>query len=151
MFSDEFAQTGDGPLGYYFMNFEGEYLSYINNPNLEGINRDGITMKGAFSLSWSDAQGQFAIAYHDSTFEGYKIAVTDLTGSYYREYTSGAFIDDHPRWGPEGKTILFDRIALFDHTFTDYRLMVLDMETGAVREFAKPETYGAVALWLPDY
>lgn len=151
VFSDEFSIEKKGPIGFYFMSLQGEYLGLINNPNLEHIVRNGIVMKGIFHLAWHDASSRFAVAYHDSTFAGYKIAVTDLRGTNFKTYTSGEFIDDHPRWGPDGKTILFDRINLMDHSFGGHRLMELDLGTGEVREFADPKTYGAVGLWLPDF
>lgn len=151
VFSNEQFYEGHGPLGYYFMDLEGAYLGRIDNPHLELINQGGINTKAAYSPAWNDTSRLFAIAYNDSTFSGYRIAVTTLDGAYYKEYTSGAFIDDHPRWGPGGKTILFDRRALFDSTFTGYSLMEVDLETGAVREFARPEVFGAVALRFPDY
>ena len=151
VFSGEQNYAGQGPLGYYFMDLEGNYLGLVDNPRLEYVNRDGVIKKGSLSPEWSDEVELFAVAYHDSTFEGYKIVVTDLNGSYWRELTSGEHIDDHPRWGPGGRTILFDRRPPLSGYFTDYRLMEVDLGTGEVREFAKPSAFGAVALRFPDY
>ena len=152
VFSNEQFYTGQGPLGMYFMDLDGNYLAHLDNPHLELINRDGINKKAAYSPSWNDEVGLFAIARSDSTRPGYRIAVTDLSGGYYREYTSGDYIDDNPRWGPGGDVILFDRIEIEDYSYTGYRVMVADLKTGEVRELVKPSAVdGAVALRFPDY
>ena len=152
VFSNEQFYTRQGPLGMYFMDLDGNYLSHLDNPHLEMINRDGVNKKVAYNPSWNDEIGLFAIARSDSTRPGYRIAVTDLSGGYYREYTSGDYIDDNPRWGPGGDVILFDRRAVEDYTDTGYRVMVADLKTGKVRELVKPNAVdGAVALRFPDY
>lgn len=138
---------------FYFLSPEGYYLAHIDNPHLEFIyERRGVAEKAAYSLAWNDKRKLLAFAYSNSAFPGYKIAVTNLDGSYYREYTTGNYIDDHPRWGPDGEFILFDRRGIQDYEYTDYRTMLLNLETGQVREFVEPEVIdGAVALRFPDY
>lgn len=84
--------------------------------------------------------------------QGNKIAVTDFTGNYYKEYTNGDFVDDHPKWGPDGKTILFDRRALNDHSITGYKIMKINTETGEVTEFINPNVIsGAISLLYPEF
>ena len=139
------------PRGFYYMDLEGNYLSYIDNPHLEWINHNGVNKKAAYHPDWNNELGLFVYAEIDSTVPGFKIAVTDLHGSYYRAYTSGNYIDDHPTWGPEGLSILFQRRNLQDYSGPD-KMMLLDLETGQVQEFVKPAAIdGVTSLAYPDY
>jgi len=140
------------PPGFYFMDLNGNYLSRINNFHLETVNRNGVDLKAAFNPEWSDELQLFAYADVDSAYPGFRIAVTNLDGSYFQIYTNGDYFDDHPSWGPQGKTILFDRRKLSSYS-TVSKVMIVDLETGSVREFVKPKNIrGATSLLLlPDY
>jgi len=150
VFSNEAPATGH-PTGFYFMDVAGNYLARIQNPHLELINRNGINKKVAYHPRWSDDHQLLVMAYHDSTFVGYKIVVANLDGSYYREYTSGEYIDDFPEWGPAG-TVVFDRVSRGWDPWTAHQVMRLNLETGAVYEFVDPAVIdGAVGLRFPAY
>ena len=150
VFSGEGDATG-GPVGYYYMSPEGRYLGPVENPRLRYVNRDGVTRQGAFDPDWDGAQRLLAVSYVDSTLAGYRVAVTDLEGRVWRELTAGDQIDGHPVWGPGGRTVLFDRRAPFDGSFTGYRAMAVDVVSGQVRALAEPQTFGAVGLRSPDF
>ncbi|KPK90331.1 hypothetical protein AMJ80_08540 [bacterium SM23_31] len=143
VFSNNTKDTGQ-PIGYYLMDLEGNYLSRINNTNLELINVKGINKKAAYNPNWNNKLGLFVYAQSDSTIPGYKISVTNLDGSYFRSYTSGEYIDDYPVWGPEGKYILFNRGLK--------RIMIIDVATGEVSYFLKPgDIPGSLGFRYPDY
>ncbi|KPK95540.1 hypothetical protein AMJ80_05005 [bacterium SM23_31] len=123
--------------GVYFTDHEGSCLTLINNPYLE-------TSKifGKF-LRWSNDLGLIVYVENDTTLGGTKISVTNSDGSYYRCYTSGEFNDTSPVWGPESKTILFERGRI---------IYIIDIETGDISEFATSYfIYGAHGLSYPDY
>lgn len=152
VFSDDPSAPGSGK-GYFIMDLEGRYLARIDNPQLEHINIGGITKWGAYYPTWNDDLKLFTFSRVDSTVRGFKIAVTDLEGSPYREYTSGEeYLDRHPDWGPSG-TILFDRVRPGSPGgWRDYRVMVLQIKKGAVRELVEPAVInGAAGLRFPDY
>ncbi len=140
-------------LGLYYADMNFNSLSYLNNSHLELINRDGINLKAAYHIKWNNKLGLFTYAQSDSTIKGYKIAVTNLDGSYYRSYTSGEYyIDDHPTWGPEGKTILFDRRAVIDHNAESSKIMTVNVESGQVKVFLAPGAfYRTTSLYHPNY
>ena len=142
----------DGKPGFYLADLNGNYLGTIDNPHLELINRNGINKKAAYNPNWNDKLGLFVYAQSDSTIPGYKISVTNLDGSYYRSYTSGEYIDDHPVWGPEGRYILFDRSYDVHSQPLNYRIMLIDRETGIVENFLKPgDIPGSLGFRYPDY
>lgn len=150
VFSNDTATTHQ-PLGLYFMDLSGHYLSRIENPHLELINHNGVDVKAPFNPEWNDDLQLFVFAQVDSSlFPGFAIAVTNLDGSFYQTYTDGAVFDDHPTWRPDGKTILFDRHKLSSYG-TEYKVMIVDLETGSVKEFVKPKNIrGATSLRFPD-
>lgn len=151
IFSNNTEETQQ-PVGYYLMDSNGNYIDKINNTHLDYINRNGIIKKGALNIEYSASSNLFVFAEIDSNVEGYKIAVTDFSGNYYKEYTAGNFIDDHPKWGPDGKTILFDRREIFDQSFTGFKIMKINIESGAITEFVSPNIIsGAVSLRYPEF
>lgn len=151
VFSDAPSAPGRGK-GYFFMTPDGHYLSRIENPHLGQINRDGTNKKAPYFLAWNDELGLFAYSQVDSTVSGFKIAVTNLDGSYYQTYTSGEYLDRRPVWGPNN-TILFERVRpQSPGGWKDFRVMVLDRESGEIRQLVDPSVIdGAVALRYPDY
>ena len=92
------------------------------------------------------------MAYFDSTMDGWKIAVTNLDGTYYEEFTNGDYLDENPCWGPGDNIILFDRRDPGDYSGSNSKVMALDINSGEVWELVEPAVLnGASTLSLPDY
>ena len=123
---------------FYLLNLLDNSLGKIDNPYLT-YTVNG-RMRAASHFDWNSESELLVYS------ENGKISVTNLDGSYYRNYTQGNR-DYYPVWGPEGKTVLFQRGSELRG-----RIMVLNVETGEVREFVIPETIdNAIALRFPDY
>ena len=150
VFSDDTMSTQQPP-GYYYMDLNGNYLGRLNNPHLEFIRRDRYSyLKAAWKPDWNEALGLIVYSQKDNTaFRGQKVAVTNLDGSYFKTYTSGEYMDTDPVWGPDGKTVLFWRS---DFPTGNSRVLLLDLESGRISLFVKPEKIGgATELSEPDY
>lgn len=151
VFSNDTATTKNKP-GFYLTDLQFNYLSFIDNPHFQYHSPSGFLRNAALNPEWNENLGLFVYALVESGFAGYKIAVTNLDGSYYRVYTSGDYIDDHPAWGPEGKTILFDRRRPTDYSGLASQVMTIDVETGDMRVFVGARTINnATRLRYPDY
>ena len=156
VFSSDSIETQQ-PEGFYFTDRNGKYLSRIDNPHLMSKTRVNKLTREAFTLDWNEASGLIVYAEHfavGAINNNRTISVTNLDGSYYKRYTSGSDTDFFPVWGPDGKTILFERKPHFTLSADpkDNRIMILDIETGDVREFVSPGTIGgAIGLRFPDY
>ncbi len=137
--------------GYYFMDRAGSNLVPIDNPHLEHINRDGINKKAAYNAEWDEDLELFVYAEIDSTVRGYSISVTNLDGSYYQSYTYGGFLDDHPVWGPNGESILFERSEIFSMTDNVVEVFMIDVQSGDIKPFAKGKINGAQWINTIDY
>jgi len=153
VFSNNTAETGQ-PIGLYFMDLDGNYLSRIDNPYLRST-IDGVTIKSYFP-NWNNEIGLFVYSEINSTISGYRISVTDLEGTYYKHYTYGGTIDQYPVWGPGGKYILFERLPMSTVTDPvtrkDTKVMIIDCETGSTREFVAAKAVGgAVAIMHPVF
>lgn len=153
VFSNDSLVTGQPP-GYYLMNTNGNYISRVNNPHLLGRSKSGKLLE-SYDL---DCNSKLGLLVYGESFQseygiGSKISVTNLDGSYYINYTSGEYYDSEPAWGPEVKTILFERVPLiYASHFTHSKIMILNIETGEVREFIIPSFIdGAISLRYPDY
>ncbi|MFX0201744.1 MAG: hypothetical protein ACFFCW_37015 [Candidatus Hodarchaeota archaeon] len=151
-FSNNKAATKE-PLGFYFMDLNANYLSRINNPHLELVNRSGINLKAAYHPEWNDELDLLVYAQVDSAFPGIQIAVTNLDGTFYKTYsTGGSFIDDYPCWGPNGKSILFQRSNATDYGQEYARVMLLNLDTETDKELIFPYRINkASSLSYPDY
>jgi len=148
IFSNDTATT-NGPIGFYYWSQTAGYGQFLSNPNLQYINVGGIAKKAARNLDWSDKRQLFVLAQSDSTMTGYRIAITNLTGSVFQAYTNGDFLDDHPVWGPDENTVLFDRVAPSGGVVT---VMVLNLTTGGIHELVSVSSInGATELRMPDY
>jgi hypothetical protein len=124
----------------------------IDNPYFEFVWRNGLTIKGTVSLEYNHHNGLFAMACLDSTYPGYKLAITDLNGTQYQELTSGDYIDDHPCWGPDHRVIFFDRRDVDDYIGENSTVMAVDIQSGRIWELVNPAALnGATDLSLPDY
>lgn len=153
VFSNNTLETGE-PIGFYFMSLNGNYISRINNHHLESIIINGVTKKGTRNPQWSNLLKAFVFSEIDSLVPGYKISITDLYGNYYKSFTSGQYIDDYPVWGPDGKTILFDRrdLRTLGEKNKPHKIMILDVQSGKIKEFLKASTInGAYSLRYPAY
>ena len=139
VFSNITEETGQ-PYGFYFMDFQGNYLARINNPYI------------GYRRQWNNDIGLFVFYENDTVNVGRKIGVTNLDGSYYHIYTSGNYFDDFPCWGPDGNYILFNRADDIKGTGIFYKLMIIDIRSGEVREFLKPgDIPGAIMYLYPDF
>lgn len=47
-------------------------------------------------------------------FRGYKIIVTDLEGTFFKEYTNGIFQNRNPMWTKDGNIIFTEQRDIFD-------------------------------------
>jgi hypothetical protein len=82
-----------------------------------------------------------------------QLILTNLDGTFFQELTPmGLDRDIDPRWGPNG-IVLFNRAPRDIHR--DHlcgSIMLVDTETGAVREWLRPEAVeGAAHLCQPNY
>lgn len=168
--SDE-AATGSSLPGFYFMDAEtGEYLACVKNEHLQFAPKEGDPgeenwsgwKRSVFNPSYHEAEDLILFELHEDSpvdappaGQGFtvKLAVTNLSGTYFRELTSGEdYLDRYPRWGPDD-TILFDRVRPGNSGgLRGHRVMVLNFKTGTPKELVDPSVIdGAVALRFPDY
>ena len=134
------------------MDFQGNYLSRINNPFLEHIVIGSIIKKGALYPKWNADKELFVYMEMDTTIVGTRISTTDMYGEYYKTYTSGLYYDYFHCWGPGGDYILFNRADDIKGTGIFYKLMIIDVRSGEVREFLKPgDIPGAIMYLYPDF
>jgi Tol biopolymer transport system component len=85
-------------------------------------------------------------------YTGYRISVTNLDGTYYKNYTIGDYQDLHPVWGPDGKTIIFNRKIIGDDIDVSGKIMIIDCKTGMIREFITPDMIpNCLSLSYPDF
>jgi Tol biopolymer transport system component len=128
-------------LNYYTMSLEGEYIKRIDNPHLEYVVIDGIRKKGFSEVSWNDSLKLFAGSYNDNAeFDRFKIAVTDLEGDVFKEFTNGEYRNTHPRWTRDGKIIFAEQRDL-TKPHVDSELKLLDPETSEITDFFSEEQY----------
>jgi Tol biopolymer transport system component len=131
---------------FFLMTPKGQYISHLNSPYFTLTQKQGI-----YNLDWNDELKLFALTYNDTTSTGWKIAVTNLDGSYWVA-TSGQYADGLPSWGPNGQFVLFDRRGRRELAYTAHEVMRLEPKSGTVRELVEPgKIDGAVALRQPDY
>ncbi len=150
VFSNDSVTTGQPP-GFYFLDESYNYAKRINNPHLIGYNKNGY-LREALGLDYDRESGLIVYSEHHTDTIGEKISVTNLDGSYYRNYTSGDFNDLNPVWGYKSETILFMRNPVGPSRHRDSRIMILDVKSGRVREFVSPSVInGAAGLRSPDY
>jgi len=152
VFSNDSLVTGQPP-GFYLMDINGNYLSRVNNPHLLGRSKSGMLIR-ARCIDWNNRLKLLLYAEAIQTIHiTYKISVTNLDGTYYRNYTSGEYDDLYPVWGPDVKTIIFERTPLIHaNEYTHRKIMILNVETGEVRDFISPSCInGAISLRFPDY
>ncbi len=136
VFSNEF-----GALEFYLIDLEGEYLTEIDNPYIDGINEGGVTKRGIFDLAWNDSLRLIAAGYiNGSEFNGFKIIVTDLKGTFFNEFTSGIHVNTKPMWTKDGNIIFTEQRNRFNDQI-DSELKIIDLETGKIRTFFSKKEY----------
>ncbi|MFC1564339.1 hypothetical protein ACFL6G_05345 [candidate division KSB1 bacterium] len=130
--------------------FSGNYISKVDNPNLIRYTSDQTIKKYVDGIDFNSKYGLLTYREfnRDSGYIG-RIAVTDLKGDYYINYTDGPQ-DYNPVWGPGGRYILFQR-GLRESHYDYFKIMLIDTETGVVRDFILPEDFGAVSVKYPDF
>lgn len=148
---------GDSVRTFLFLDTKtGKFLERIENDHLRFVPDDNSGWNRAVhNAAYNDKDSLIAFEVHESTDDGFtaRIAVTDLGGSFFRTYTSGdGFLDRNPRWGPDG-VVLFDRVRpRSPGGWRDFRVMVLDIETGEINELVEPRLIdGASGLRNPDF
>ncbi len=91
VFSDDTMSTQQPP-GFYYMDSSGNYLGRIDNQHFEFIKGDQYSYKkAAWRPDWNEELGLVVYSQKDTTFQGTKIAVTNLDGTYYETFTSGQY------------------------------------------------------------
>jgi Tol biopolymer transport system component len=106
-----------------------------------------------FNPTWSP-DGR-AIAFSAQVGGVTDLFTYELEGGKLRQLTDDAFADLHPAWSPDGRTIAFvtDRFgtSLAQLDFGDYRLALLDVPSGAIRELpALSQGKHINPQWSPD-
>lgn len=149
MILKEFTYQENENPEFYLLNLLDKSLFKINNPYLFNTNNKGYKLN-AYALDWNNELRLFVYGERFQKVKGgigHKISVTNLNGNYYRNYTLGAS-DSFPVWGPEGKTILFQK----GFNGLASKIMIIDVQTGDIREFVHPTVInGAAGLRFPDY
>jgi len=125
---------------FYFMNSQGYYLSKINNPYLEQAN--------LYEVQWNDDLDLFLFSEesNNQTTLGSGICITDLEGKFFQRYTKGdRYFDEYPIWGP-GQNVLFRRRNIMDVGAKGAEIMQLDIISGQVISYLKPEDINAKTI-----
>jgi Tol biopolymer transport system component len=121
------------PPGLYFMDLQGNYISRINNPHLYG-----------YGFPLTDWNNDLKLLVYTEMYKAdvyrWKISVTNLDGSYYKNLTPEGNFDFIAYWGPDGKSILFERHNGGNSTEGWYnsKIMKVDFNTGKVSELFNP-------------
>lgn len=144
--------SGQEIPGLFFYLLSRDELERVRNPMLEQVLEPREQTRFVEGVDWDAGRRRLAVSITVPGARTSQIAITDLEGTVFETYTSGDFIDDHPRWGP-GNTVLFDRVAANTSTgIIGLRVMLLEVETGAVRELLPPGAVpGAVGIGWADY
>ena len=127
-------------LAHYTMTLSGEYIKRIDNPCLEYINTNGLIKRGVLHKAWNDSLKLFTGYYiNESSFEGFKIIVTDMNGNVCNEFTEGLYYNHSPRWLKTGEIIFTERRGFSEISNTQLKL--LDPITGKVTPFFGVEQF----------
>lgn len=125
-----YNDTGDSNC-LFIMPKTGNDLKQIINPYLEYINRNGIMKKSAMFTNWNEETQQFLYLALDSTQAAHRIAITNYSGTFQKEFTN-SYYDESPVWGPNNTIIFFDRVNTM---YEQEGMHVLNTTTGRVRSF----------------
>lgn len=148
--------TAERPARVFYMDRAGRFLGRPENPNLTYVWGDDQWDRQVLEPSWNEIENRVAYRLVEPNPDPNakrsltEIVVSDADGSGLQRYDLGvAFLDRFPRWGPNG-TILIDRAPYGSNDWRDHRIVVLDLASGAVREWADPAVFGAVGLRFPN-
>ncbi|MGB3541673.1 hypothetical protein, partial [Rubrivirga sp.] len=147
--------TPERPAGIFVMSRDGRLARRARNLNLSYAAEERRLTRGFTEPIMNEGRGLVASVWSElkpGTTSDYvvSLAVTDLDGTYFRSYELDSnYLNWHPHWGP-GETVLFERQPRGANDWRFHQAMVLDLETGSVRELADPATYGAVGMRMPD-
>ncbi|WP_420456729.1 hypothetical protein [Rubrivirga sp.] len=147
--------TPERPAGIFLMDLKGQLVRRAQNPNLSYVAAGGLRTQAFTEATVNEERGLIASIWAElrpGTMSDYDVslAVSDLDGRYFQTYgLDSTYLNWHPRWGP-GKTVLFEREPRGGADWRLHRAMVLDLETGSIRELADPAIYGAGGTRMPS-
>lgn len=143
-----------GRFPFYFFDGETEeYTEHVRNEYLKIVEWEDESRGGHKYAAFTPAYGNETdlIAFRQRSEGKTRLAITDVEGDCFGTYTDGQYLNGDLDWGAGG-TVLFDRHDSFGSGWSDYRVMVLDVQTGKVRSLVDPEVIdGALGLHSPDY
>ena len=113
--------------GVYRMDLEGNIHRKFNNPHFDRPFVDGRVLYGPYRFHYSMELSQFLLAIRKENERGFRIAATNIDGSYYEEFTSGEYIDDFPVFGPNNEFIIFSRRDIDDYIDENSKLMYINI------------------------
>lgn len=132
--------------GLYKMDLSGNVLDKIENPYFQRKIINGVVKSGPRTYYYSSELKKFLISMIVEDSDGYKIIATDLSGSYYEEFTDGNYLDDFPVYGPDNNFIIFMRKPIGDHLNEHSKIMYFDLSDGTskvlIDEDMFPNLYG---------
>lgn len=136
VFSNEF-----GALEFYLMDLDGDYIKKVENPYIAGINESGVTQRGIFDLAWNDSLRLITAGYiNGSEFDGFKIIVTDLNGTFFNEFTNGIHLNTKPMWTKDGNIIFTEQRNRFNDQ-VDSELKKINLKMGEISSFFSKREY----------
>lgn len=128
-------------LAYYRTDLNGDYINLIKNPNLNIVIEDNLDKKGFLDENYNDSLGLITASYlNTEEFKGYKIIVTDLEGTFFKEFTKGIFLNRNPMWTKDGNIIFTEQRDIFDGQI-ESELKLIDLETGDINPFFSKREY----------
>jgi len=69
-----------------------------------------VTQRGIFDLAWDNSLQLITAGYiNGSEFDGFKIIVTNLKGTFFNEFTSGIHLNTKPMWTKDGNIIFTEQ------------------------------------------
>ncbi|MFC1563866.1 hypothetical protein ACFL6G_02965 [candidate division KSB1 bacterium] len=156
VYSDDQSNV-DFPVGFFKMDIISRELTPINNNYLRNwIVRDWKNISFRGGIDWNEELKLLVFSEKHPNLESHIISVTDLDGTYYKNYTSGEeFIAYSPVWGPDGKTIIFSTHPY--STGDREEIWMIDADTGRLiarieEAFIKnTRDWDAMALITPDF
>ena len=147
--------TSERPAGVFIMDLDGRFARRAQNPNLSYAAEGGRRVRGFTEPTTSGARGKVTSVWSElkpGTISDYTVSlvVADLDGRLLRSYDlDSRYLNWHPRWGP-GETVLFERQPRGSADWRLHQAMILDLDTGDIRELADPAIYGAVGTRMPN-
>ena len=128
-------------LAYYKMSLDGDYINFVKNQNLETIIEDNLGQRGFFDEEYNTSNNLITASYlNRKEFDGYKIIITNLTGTIFKEFTNGQFRNTNPTCTNDGNIIFTEKSnRMYDQIESE--LKIIDLETGEIRPFFSKREY----------